>query len=144
MNTILQKPYNLIPTGGVAVDAKENNVISWSVSGDIQTAFEIKIYDNTNNTLSWSLPKTSSYSLKYSLPSSTLTNGKEYKWQVIIYNEANKSIASDFHVFQTSSRPTITVNQIPTVAAPSYMFTANYSQKEGILIRSWQALLYDE
>jgi hypothetical protein len=141
---LLQKPYNLSPAGGVAIDANENNDFSWSVSGDVQTAFEIKIYDNMTNSLIWSLPKTYSYSTKYTLPPSTLINGKEYKWRVTVYNEKNQSITSDYQIVQTSSRPTVNVNQIGVVSAPSYLFSAVYSQLEGVPIRSWNVLLYDE
>lgn len=141
---MLQKPYNLQPTGGVAIDGNDENIFSWFVSGDIQTAIEIKIYDNNDNSLYWTLPKTPYYANKYNLPSSTLLNGKEYKWQVTIYNEKNQSISSDLQVFQTSSRPVVSVDPITTVGAPSYQFTATYSQAENVEMRSWTAWLYDE
>jgi hypothetical protein len=139
----LQKPYNLSPTGGVAIDANEDNIFSWSVSGDVQIAFEIKIFNNTDNEIVWSLDKTNSYANSYLLPSFVLNNNMEFKWQVTIYNEAGKSIASDFVIFQTSSRPIITLSPIDVVSAPSYNFSAVYSQAEDIPLRSWNCILYN-
>lgn len=141
---MIQKPYNLHPTGGIAIDSKEANNMSWSVSGDIQVAYEIKIFNNTNNALVWSLPKTPTYANNFSLPAQTLTNGREYKWQVTIYNDSGKSIASDFQIFQTSTRPVVLIDQLGTISSPSYLFTAKYQQPENISLRSWHALLYNE
>lgn len=139
----LQKPYSL-SLNGKTIDAKEENEFSWQVSGDISTAFEIKFFRNSNGALAWSLPKTTSYSTKYTIPSNSLINGVEYKAQVTIYNQANQSVTSDFVVFQTSSRPTITLIPPGTINSSSFQFQASYSQAENVPMRSWIAYLYNE
>jgi hypothetical protein len=138
----IQKPYG-ISLNGVTIDASEANTISWSTSGDISTAFAINIYKNFDGTLAWSLPKTNSYAISYNLPSGSLINGIEYKVQVTIYNSNNNSSTSDFYIFQTSSRPVVTVPTIGTVNSQSYLFTASYSQAESVSLKSWIAYLYD-
>jgi hypothetical protein len=138
----IQKPYN-ISLSGKTIDSAEINRISWSTSGDTQVAYSINIYKNSDGTLAWSLPKTNSYSLYYDLTSGNLINGLEYKTQITVYDSNNNSAVSDFCIFQTSSRPVVTVSPIGTVAAQSNVFSATYSQGQSISLRSWIAYLYD-
>lgn len=139
---MLQKPFN-ISLRGLCIDSAEDNEVSWQVSGDIQTAFKMDILLNIDNSLAWTSNKINSYSLKYVIPKNTLTNGIEYKIKLTIYNQANESITSDGDVFQTSSRPVVTVNPIGTVNSFSYNFVAQYSQSENVSLRNYTVNLYD-
>lgn len=139
----LQKPYGLFPNGQT-IDATDINEFSWKVSGDISIAFELFIYNNATGNIVFSTPKITSYATKYSLPANTLSNGIEYKWQVKVYNQANESSTSEFVVFQSSSRPHVTVDSFGTIANRDYVFTATYSQSESVGMRSWIAYLYSE
>ena len=138
----IQKPYNL-SLSGQTIDGNEINVLSWKVSGSISVAFSISVLKNSDNSLVWSLPKTSSYATQYSIPAGSIPNGNEYKLSVTVWDDTGASAVSDYIIFQTSSRPTVVVNTIGTVSSPSYTFSAVYTQNELIPIRSWIAYLYD-
>ncbi|MDT0160258.1 hypothetical protein [Bacillus sp. AG4(2022)] len=138
----IQKPYS-ISLRGITIDANVPNEVTWKVSGDVQTAYKVDILLNSNNNIIWTSGKISSYSLKHTIPASTLTNGIEYKIKVTIWNQANNSITSDGDVFQTSSTPVVTVNNIGTVASFNYKFSATYQQSENVPLRSYIVNLYD-
>lgn len=139
----IQKPYS-ISLNGKTIDALTNNEVSWSVSGSVQTSFSLEIVDNVTSTLVWSLPKTASYSQKYTISGGTLENGKEYKIRITVWNEQNESATSDYVIFQTSSRPVVTLSPIGTVGSPNFVFQAQYDQSEGVPLRSWIGIVYDE
>lgn len=138
----LNKPFNLSITGKT-IDAKEKNTITWNVSGDVQTKYLIEIYDNNTHSLAYASPIVTSYNLSYIIPIDALTNGKEYQITVTVYNAANDNQASNPVIFQTSSRPIITVNTIGTVANFSNLFSATYTQSESVPLQSWNVNLYN-
>ncbi|OAO83365.1 hypothetical protein [Anoxybacillus flavithermus] len=139
----IQKPYD-ISIRGQTIDANEPNEVNWKVSGDIQTAYKIDILSNTDNSLVWTTNQITSYSLKHTIPAGTLTNGNEYKIQITIWNANNETATSDTEMFQTSSRPIVTVDSIGTVNSFSYNFSATYSQAEGVALRNYVVYLYDD
>ncbi len=143
---MLQKPYGIVfPFAeNKTIDANSPSEVRWKVSGSIPNAFSIVILDNTDNSPAWSLPKTSSYAMKYTIPSGVLQNGKEYKIRIIVWNEANETTMSDFVVFETSSRPIISLPPLDTIGSPSFVFNATYQQGENVPLKSWNAFLYDD
>ena len=138
----IQKPYS-INLAGITIAAEESNLVSWKVSGSISTSFAINIYNNSDNTLAWSLPQTTSYANQYNLPANALTNGIEYKIAITVWNDTGASATSDMVIFQTSARPIVTINSLTTVTSPNYTFAATYSQTESVAIRYWVAYLFD-
>lgn len=138
----IQKPYN-ISIKGITIDANESNEVSWKVSGDISNAYKVDIY-TTENVLVWSSNKITSFALKHTVPAATLTNGNEYRIKITIYNEANESATSDGDIFQTSSRPVVTLDTIGTVGSFSYNFSATYTQAESVPIRNYVFYLYND
>lgn len=140
---MIQKPFN-ISLRGRTIDGNELNEVSWSVSGDIQTAFKIDILSNFDNSLVWTSNKIASFALKHLIPIGALTNGSEYKIIVTIWNQSDVTQTSDAEIFQTSSRPTITVNPIGTVNSFSYVFTASYMQAEDVSLRNYIVNLYND
>lgn len=138
----IQKPYS-INLQSKTIAAEEENLISWQVSGSISTSFAISIINNTDGATIWSLPQTTSYATQYNLPANTILNGNEYKITITVWDDAGSSATSDAVIFQTSSRPTVNIDTIGTVASPNYTFTASYSQSENVTIKSWIAYLYD-
>lgn len=138
----LQKPYN-INIRGQTLDAKDQIKITWQVSGDPSVAYQIRVYRNSNNALIQDTGKITSFAQSHTLPSNTIANGIEYKIQVTIWNQAGLSISSDNEIFQTSSRPIVTIDSIGTIPSPSYSFGATYYQAETIPLRSWIVYLYD-
>ncbi|OZB98007.1 hypothetical protein [Paenibacillus sp. XY044] len=138
----LQKPFN-INIRGQTLDSADPILVSWQVSGDLSVAYQVKIYKNADNALVYDSNKITSYAQNHVVPKNSISNGLEFKIQIIIWNQSNSSITSDFDIFQTSSKPVVTMNSIDTVGSPSYSFTATYTQLESIAIRSWVMYLYD-
>lgn len=139
----IQRPFN-ISLRSKTIDANESNEVSWSVSGDFSTAYKISILSNDDNSLVWTSDKVNSYSLKHIIPPQVLTNGNEYKIVVTIWNQANESIDSYAEIFQTSSRPTVTVDNIGTINSFNYNFTANYYQAENVNLRNYVVNVYNQ
>lgn len=139
----LQKPYN-INTRGNTYDGNEQIKVIWQVSGDSSVAYQVRVYKNSDSSLTYDSTKITSFGQTHTIPSGSLTNGLEYKILITIWNNANQSISSDYEIFQTSSRPVITLDAIPLVGSPSYTFEATYSQSESVEMKSWIAYLYNE
>lgn len=140
---MIQKPFN-ISLRGRTIDGNEANEVSWSVSGDIQTAYKIDILSNVDNSLVWTSNKITSYALKHTIPATKLVNGNEYKINVTAWSQTGASQVSDAEIFQTSSRPVVTVSPIGTVNSFSYNFSASYTQDEGVTLRNYTVNLYDD
>lgn len=89
--------------------------------------------------------KVNSYSLKHTVsPTPLIQNGVEYKLLITIYNENNRTQVSDPVIFQTSSTPIVTVDNLDTVNSFSYNFSATYSQAEDVPLRTYNVVLYDD
>jgi hypothetical protein len=140
----LRKPYDISIRGKV-VDGNEVNKVSWKTSGDYSTSFAITVLKNIDNSVAWSLPKTSSYALSYDIPANSLANGVEYKIQIQIWDDANSTVTSDYEIFETSSRPTVssTIGGT-TIANQEYTFSATYTQAESVLLQSYIVFLYND
>jgi hypothetical protein len=138
----IQKPFSISLTG-VTIDGAENNIITWKVSGATQTSFSISILNNTTLVSAFSLVQTTSSISSYTLPALSLTNGIEYKIAITVWDAGANTATSDYVVFQTSSRPVVTVDTIGTVSNQSNNFTATYTQSESVAIKSWISYLYN-
>jgi hypothetical protein len=138
----INKPYN-ISISGETIDANESNVITWSISGAIQTEKSLVFKLNSDDSVVFTYPKTSSYAQNYTIGTGTLTNGIEYKVLITAYDIDSNSAVSDAVVFSCSTTPVVTSTP-PTISAPSAEFTATYFQNEGISMSSWIIYLYDE
>jgi hypothetical protein len=138
----LNRPYN-IDIVAKAIDAAEDNTFYWDISGDVQTAYQVDIYKNSDSTSVFSTGKITSYNLYYKIPKNTLTNGMEYKLTVKAFNASNENQTSYAVVFQTSARPVITINTIGTVSNFSNLFSATYTQAQSVPLQSWNANLYN-
>ncbi|WP_191089450.1 hypothetical protein [Paenibacillus spiritus] len=139
----IQRPY-AISIRGQTIDANDSNLISWQVTGDLSYAYQVRIYNNYDNTLKYDSGKLTSFSISHIVPSASITNGSEYKINITIWNQSGLSITSDSEIFQTSSRPVITIPPIPLITSPSYLFSANYVQAENSPSRSWIVYLYND
>ena len=142
----IQIPFNLTPKGGMAIDCNEDNIFRWSVSGAIQTHFSLEFRNNATDAVLHTIAKTPGYSHSYTLPSSTIANGLEIKYKLQVWDENNNTATSDWEIFQSSSRPTVTVTsptEFSTVESQSYLFEASYSQTELVDLSTWQFFLYD-
>lgn len=138
----IQKPYN-VSISGTIIDANEDNFISWSVSGAIQYAKSLTIKDNIDNTVVFTIDKTPSFLQNFTVPANTLTNNKQYKIQVTVWDEADNSATSDSYIFETSARPTVSGNIPTTITAQKYVFEFLYNQVDSISMRSWIIYIYN-
>lgn len=145
----INRPFNIIVASnlsinGQTIDTKEStNQVSWEVSGDVQTAYQVDILDNTTGTNVYSTGKITSYNLYHIIPANTIPNGYEYQIIVTAYNKNDISIPSFPEIFTASSRPIVTVSAIGTVGNFSNDFSATYSQGENVTMRNWTANLYN-
>jgi hypothetical protein len=139
---LIQKPFN-INIKSTTIDVNITNLIKWKVTGAFPVAYSIDIYNNIDSTLVYSVPKTASSKIEHLLDDIVLSNGNEYKIVITVWDESNNSAMSDAEIFQTSSTPQITIENIGLVGSSSYNFFATYSQAELVGIKSWIAILYD-
>jgi hypothetical protein len=140
------KPTNISPNN-IAQDANNNIVISWTNNGDRQYYYQIKIYQNLDNILVYDTSKIYSLNTFHSISQNTLNNGNEYKYQITVWNQNDESVSSDWIIFKCSSTPIATFTNISDgseILNSFYLFQGSYSQSEGISIKSWNMLLYDE
>lgn len=143
---MIQKPYSISINGQTIDCANEDNLIKWKVSGAVQKSFSIEIRNNSNGSVVFTVPQTISYLTQYNLAAGSLPNGNEYKITITVFDENNNSATSDQVIFQTSSRPIVTVNPVGnngTVENASYNFTGVYSQSESVAMKSYIAYIYD-
>lgn len=137
----IQKPYN-VSLKDTVVDGNEIIPVSWLTSGDTSASFSINIYNNADGVLVYSLPRTYSYAMSYTIPANSIPNGVVYKISITVWNASEQSAISQFVVFTASSTPVVTVPAISTVGNHSYLFTATYSQAENDPLSTYTVNLY--
>jgi hypothetical protein len=139
---MIQKPYGINLKDQI-IDRNADYLLRWSTSGDVSTSFSINIYNLDDDSLVWSLPRTYSLALSYTLPANALSIGSKYKINITVWNSNEQSATSNFVTFSAMSKPVISVTPIETVANHSYLFTATYTQAEGIPLSYYVVNLYD-
>jgi hypothetical protein len=134
----------------IAVDATSAQILSCIVQGTITTSYRIKIYDNSDDSLSYdsgsvdisSTPLYNGETLEHNLIASTLVNGEEYKWQITTSDGFN-SATSSFALFRTNAVPVITFAPPSNMTSQSYTFTATYTQAQNVPVNYTRFLFYD-
>ena len=111
---MLQRPFN-INIRGQTLDGNDPIPVTWQVSGDISTAYQVKVYRNSDNVLTYDSGKLTSYAQNHTIPSKSLQNGLEYKIEVSIWNQPGASATSDREIFQTTSKPIIVMDTVDSV-----------------------------
>lgn len=140
---MILKPSNISPSNGVfsGSDAIE---ISWKNNGDIMTAFEVSVYDNSTDILIHTSSKLNSYIAKYTIPANTLANNKVYKYTIKVYNINNETTVSDYKIISCYSRPIVNIDTDGFVRNQIATFTSTYSQTQNITLKAYKYILYDE
>ena len=87
------------------------------------------VYDNKIDTMAWS----------QTLPAGKLTSNKQYTVQFQCFDvNGNASVISDKVYFFCLKTPTIVFSNLQnTIESSSYLFTANYSQSEGEMLKEY-------
>jgi len=111
--------FNLAPTAPTLTakanfDATAAATFTWTFndpnSGDTQSAYQLRIYDQSDDSLDYDSGKVTSATASKVLTAATLTNSKSYRWQVRTYDALDVvSPYSDFGTFSTSAGGTVTV-----------------------------------
>lgn len=101
----LLKPNQLSPQNSV-IDADEDNIFSWSTNGAKQTGYRFYIYNNETNVLVYNSGEIISPVEYQTVPSSTLTNGVDYKWYVTSFAGA-ESKDSEYEFFTANETPIV-------------------------------------
>lgn len=142
---MILKPSNTSPNN-ISLDATNPITISWVNTGDRHVKYQIIIKKNSDDTLAHDSGEVSTYNAFYTVPSDTLDNGIQYKYQIKLWNINNDTITSDWILLKTSSTPIVSFTNIiedGIVYNNTYLFQAEYSQAESVPIQSWQMIIYD-
>jgi hypothetical protein len=143
------------------IDGNISNKIKYNVIGGDQVfGYQVRIYDNSTNGLVYD-NKAFSFIFEISINNGILVNGREYKLQIRTFNgivlndlsnlEGNTSDYSDYLILKCYSTPIVNIDNIPVdsfgnnlIKNQTFVFTGNYSQAEGVALKSFRYLLYDK
>lgn len=142
----IMKPANISPAYNSTYTATEIINVTWQNFGDRQYAYQIKIYDNSNNALIYDTDRIISMNPSHIIPANTFPNGITLKMIIITENSKNETATSDWIIFRCNSVPIATFTNLSAndeILNSSYLFQGSYSQAEGVNIKSWNMLLYD-
>ena len=91
-------------------------VLVWSFTdadaGDVQSAYQVQVYDTNDNLVHDSGKKTGTQSY-YTIPDSVLAWGTRYKWQVRVFDRFDVSSEYSFNEFFLPNRPPTATNLRP-------------------------------
>lgn len=128
--------FNLAPTAPTLTpksnfDATASALFAWTFNdpnvGDTQSAYELEIYDQADNSLDVDTGKVASATSSRTLTAATLTNGKSYRWRVRTWDAAD--VVSDwsaYGTFSTSAGGTVTITD-PASDNPAGVITDDYA-----------------
>lgn len=144
-STFLSPSSLSVPT----IDATVINPFSSTVQGTKCTKYNAKIYKLSDNTQVYSTGDIVLSPVKYNndvitfnLPSSTLTNGTQYKWDVTTFEDL-VSITSSQVLFNANANATFTMAVPSTINTQSYTFTATYNQSNNVPLSYFYFVLSD-
>lgn len=116
--------FNLAPTAPTLTprnnfDATVAATFAWTFNdpnaGDTQTAFQLQIYDVSDNSLDHDTGKITSVTPSRSVTGATLTNGKSYRWRVRTYDVSDAAGEwSTYGTFSTMAGGTVTITDPAT------------------------------
>jgi hypothetical protein len=134
-------PNNLYPDNIEVIDNIDND-FTWDINGtDSQVAYRLYIRKVSDNTQIYDSTKTTSALGSHAVPSSTLTAGTLYKFQVWSYYDGTNYIASDWISFYCSGLPTVTISATPT-SDQNFEFEALYSHPNNVYVKTYRFYLY--
>lgn len=128
------------------INANEDNDISFTViGGDMVYHNELCITDNADSVTVVYDRKNTTFDFVHTIPSGSLTNGKEYQLKLRTYNENNQySEWSNLVLMKTMSPISLSIENIVDgqVNTQNPLFVATYSQAENIKVSSYRYILY--
>lgn len=128
------------------INANEDNDIKFNVvGGDMIYHNEICITDNADSVTVVYDRKNTTFDFVHTIPSGSLTNGKEYQLKIRTYNQNNQySEWSNLVLMKTVSPISLNIKTIVDgqVNTQNPLFIAEYSQAENIKVSSYRYILY--
>jgi hypothetical protein len=138
---MLFAPSSLNPDS-ISFDATKVYKFTFKNNGDVQTHYNLKIYNNSTSAQVYTSNKTASSISEHNLPANSLTNNLEYKYQLEVFSNA-QSVLSEFIFFKTNTTPIITMTVPSSISTTSSIFSATYSQAQSIPFNKFKFILYD-
>lgn len=129
----------LIPNN-IQIDATVANTFTWVFNGEYQTAYQVKIYKNSDNSLIHDSGKITFPYDYHIIGENILTNGNTYKFKVETW-EGNNSAISNWSIFHCYADPTLTIGDLPT-SNQTFEFQAFYSQTQNVPLKTYRFYLY--
>lgn len=140
---MILKPSQISPNG-TALDNASQFTISWVNKGDRSTAYQIKFYKLSDNSLIYDTTKITTLNSFHVVPINTLTAGTEYKYNIQVWNSLNETATSEWATVKASSTPLGTFTNLSgTIGNANYTFSGSYSQAQGVGLKTWQMILYN-
>lgn len=134
-----------------AIDATDSQIFSCIIQGTQVEAYELKIYDNSDNSLDYTTAKVTLPSLLHNrdtlevvIPANTLVNGKEYKWQILTYEYQDKFATSSFALFRANSDPVVSISNLNIITTYDYTFLGAYTQAQNVPLNYFYFIFYDQ
>lgn len=135
-------PTFLSPNSNQEILESTPNEFSWQINGDTsQVAYRLYIRLNSDNSSIYDSTKTTSAVGAHVVPTSTVTAGNRYKWQVWSYYDGTNYTSSDWEIFNAIGLPTITLSATPSTEQ-TFTFDSRYTHPESIAIKSYKYKLY--
>ena len=144
---MIYQPVNLSPKN-ISIDAKHPYIFTWKSTGAPQTDYQVIIRNNDDDSMAYNSYKIQSHTSSHTVPKNTLQNGVSYKWQVQVWNNLDSTV-SDWVFLSANTTPVLTFIA-PDFSTPVYInsqdfvFKVNYTQEEGISVKKFRFILYDE
>lgn len=145
----------LIPNTSLAIDGQVDNAFTCLINAKAGVAcvkYKVDIVLNSDSTSVYTQTVTltsdnyvyDGETLSFTVPSSTLTNGVEYKWYITVYSPSDLTtgVVSDEILIITNEDPVITFTPPSTITERKYTFSFTYSQAEDVALSYFTFNLY--
>lgn len=140
---MILKPTEIYPDN-TTFPSDESIKITWKNHGDIMVSFEVIVENNFTGSIVYQSNIISSYSPQFVIPASQFTDGIIYRYKIKVFNSINEFAESDYKVFKCSSRPIVEIITDGVIRNQICDTQATYNQAEGILLKAYRFVLYDE
>ncbi|MBW3113481.1 hypothetical protein KYJ26_16630 [Bacillus sp. MCCB 382] len=117
-------------------DASGDSTFAWQYSdanpSDSQTAYQLQIVDASNGTVVLDTSKIANAQTNHTIIGGTLANNKQYQFRVRTWDNSDTAGPySDYGVFRTSSKPTVTIlNPQQDQTVPFASLTVSWSMSD--------------
>lgn len=146
----------LSPNTSKAIDGLVDNTFTFRINaktGVPCSKYKIEIAQNADNTVIYTQTVTltsvdyvyDKETLSHLVPSSTMTNGVEYKWYVTVYDPSDlvNGVTSDEVLLKLNDPISLTFTVPSSITERLHLFSFEYTQAQGVPIEYFIFNLYD-